>query len=126
MTASQGREHRRIYHLDGKAYRVSRHALDRMLDMQVKPDSVRAALTDPSQVLDHASASGTRTAYCHGRIVLILDKDKTTGGTVIVTCLWRDSKRWIKDLDRGEYEGRKMRITDYSKKTFDQLLKETP
>jgi hypothetical protein len=95
---------------DGRAVRFTKHALERMLDMSIDAETVRAALTDPTQF---ETDSRGRARYCHGRVaVVVAHDDRNPGGLVVVSVLWRDGKAWLEDLSRGEYAGRTISKTE--------------
>lgn len=82
-------------------FTFTRHALDRILDMQVDAETVRGALLGPEYV--HPSPSYPHTdLYDYQDITLSVDRAMRE----VITVLWRWQEGWEADLARGEYHHR--------------------
>lgn len=75
--------------IDG--YTFSKHALGRLLDMNVRPDEVRDCLAEPTKRTRSKSYPGI-TNTTHGRLTLCVSDDNT-----VVTALWATAADWRAD-----------------------------
>lgn len=81
---------------------ISKHALDRALDMGVSGEEIRQCLFHPERVISSHKYPGTEN-YQAGRIVLAVRDD------TVVTVSWSSHDLWREDMARGEYAGRTFR-----------------
>lgn len=86
-------------------FTFSKHALERILDMDVPPSEVRRCLENPVEVGMSHRGDG-RLLYFGDRITCIVNEDTL----LVVTVVWRTLDYWKKDLRRGEYGGRSVRM----------------
>lgn len=93
-----------VMEIGGKAYKFSRHAIERALDMDIDPAQIRQALEHPENV-GHSPTYGT-TNYHFGDITLAVVEGAVC---LIQTILWRTDELWRRDLSRGGYGGRTLR-----------------
>lgn len=99
-----------MHSVDGLPFHMSRHALQRALDMQLEPDTIRKCLEQPQYVYQ-CRQRPEYDLYYRGDICCSVARDSG----VVATILWRDEKHWAKDLkDRPGYEGRQWRGGDAS------------
>ncbi len=80
-------------------FAMSKHALDRAVDMAVEGHEIRAAMLRPRHV---HQLPGYTAYYTHGRITLVV----ATDNWVVKTILWATANAWIEDRQYGEYDGR--------------------
>lgn len=78
---------------------VSRHAIDRALDMGITGEEIRDCLSDPQDIYKSKKYPDTLN-YKHNRIVLAI-RDNT-----VVTVGWSTPDLWCEDLKKGIYGGR--------------------
>lgn len=82
-------------------FTFTKHALERILDMQVDAETVRAALLEPEYV--HPSPTYRHTdLYDYQDITLSVDRAVRE----VITVLWRWQEGWESDLARGGYHRR--------------------
>ncbi len=85
-------------------FRMSRHALDRALEMDVAGDEIRACFDRPEDVI--WSRKYSLFWFVRGRITLSVSEDRTT----VVTVLWSNERDWRADYARGgNLQGRERR-----------------
>ena len=85
-------------------FRMSRHALDRALEMDVAGDEIRTCFDRPEDVI--WSRKYGLFWFVRGRITLSVSEDRTT----VVTVLWSNERDWRADYARGgNLEGRERR-----------------
>jgi hypothetical protein len=87
---------------------MSRHAIERALDMGLDGATIRAALEKPANV-GYSTCFSTHL-YDYKDITVVVAKGVAGGAgrtfNRITTILWRNDKKWRKDLRRGDYGGR--------------------
>lgn len=85
-----------------KDYTFTKHATERMLDMQLDPREVQSALESPESVTPCVKYPAC-DLYDYGRITLSVDRAVKE----VVTVLWRTREAWVKDIEgHGAYRGR--------------------
>lgn len=85
-------------------FTFTKHALERILDMDLPPDEVRRCLELPRDV-EETHAGDNRSMFFGERITCVVSNETNE----VVTVLWRTPKYWQEDLSRGEYGGRSLR-----------------
>lgn len=86
-------------------FNFSRHALERLLDMDVRPDEVRECLESPTDIIE-SNRGDNRSMYYGRRITCIVNNESND----VVTVVWRTKEFWAEDiLVNGEYDGRTYR-----------------
>lgn len=80
-------------------FTLTRHAIDRALDMAVTGEEIRNCILHPETVYRSRKYENTTNYRC-GRIILAV-RD-----SAVVTVGWSTKELWCEDLDRGEYGGR--------------------
>lgn len=85
-------------------FTFSRHALDRILDMDVPPEEVRRCLEFPTLIRESNRGDG-RSLYFGQRITCVVRDD----GLEVVTVVWRTDEDWKSDIELGQYGGREYR-----------------
>ena len=100
-----------VFEVSGLEFEMTRHAIERALDMDVDGALIRTALEKPANV-GYSRCFGTYL-YDYKDITVVVAKGVTRflGGAErpinrITTILWRNDKKWRKDLRRGDYGGR--------------------
>lgn len=91
-----------VFEVDGKQYELTRHAIERALDMDIDGCLIRAALERPANV-GYSRTFGT-FLYDYKDITVAVARYPTVNQ--VTTILWRNDKKWRKDLRRGDYGGR--------------------
>lgn len=82
---------------------VSRHAVDRALDMGVKGEEIRQCLLHPDRVV-RSRRYPARKNYRRGRVMCAVE------GHRVVTVVWSSVDGWREDLEGNpEYNGRSYR-----------------
>lgn len=89
--------------MDIKNYHLTRHAIDRALDMGVTAQEIRECLMRPAKTKRSGKYPGC-TNYLLGRIVCAVDPDKN-----VTTILWASAVYWKADLEIAPFEGREFR-----------------
>ena len=89
---------------------LSKHAIDRALDMGVSGEEIRQCLMHPEIVQTSQKYENTLN-YQAGRIVCAV-RDNT-----VVTVGWSTRELWCEDMARGEYGGRALR-SEFSRRSF--------
>lgn len=92
--------------MDINGFRMSRHALERALEMQLDGEKIRLCLTQPHCTEPDRREPGT-TFYYRGDITCVVVDETNT----VKTVLWRTDKAWRKDLKNRPCEGREYRGT---------------
>ena len=85
-------------------FTFSRHALERILDMDLPPEEVRHCLEFPN-VIEQSSRGDGRSLYYGDRITCVVLNDQLE----VVTVVWRTDEAWKSDLELGQYGGREYR-----------------
>lgn len=86
-------------------FTMSKHAIDRALEMGVTGEEIRATYDRPADII----WSIRYRAYCYtrGRVTLAITEDRST----VVTVLWSSEHGWRADYARGgDLAGRERRI----------------
>jgi len=91
-----------VFTVGDRAYEMTRHAIDRVLDMGIDGCLIRKALESPANV-GYSKRFGT-FLYDYKDITVAVARYPTV--SQITTVLWRNDKKWRKDLRRGDYGGR--------------------
>jgi hypothetical protein len=87
-----------------KDFTLSKHAIERILDMGIDPSMIRECLTNPTTVQPSRLNPGHQNLR-RGQITCGVAPDNT-----VVTVVWSKQSGWRKDLlDRGSYGGREYR-----------------
>lgn len=85
-------------------FHMSKHAMERALEMDVAGEEIRACYDVPSQVI--WSQKYSAYWYQRGRITLSVSADRQT----IITVLWASAHDWRADYARGgDLTGRERR-----------------
>jgi hypothetical protein len=92
------------FQIGDRTFRITSHALGRALDMGIDGALIRAAIEKPKSV-GFSHRYGT-TLYDRKDITVAVAEGPVNH---IITILWRNDKKWRKDLSRGEYAGRTLR-----------------
>lgn len=91
--------------MDISAFKLSRHAIDRALDMGIDAGMIRECLTNPTVVVQSTAHPGF-TNYRRGKITCGVANDDMT----VCTVLWTHPSDWKRDLKKGAYaDGRECR-----------------
>lgn len=78
---------------------MTRHAVDRALDMALDPDEIRDAITRPRyEHYDHKTESDM---FTRGRVTACIRY--RAGVAHVTTFLWARASDWARDNDYGEY-----------------------
>ena len=85
-------------------FTFTKHALERILDMDLAPDEVRKCLEFPWRVHPSVQDEG-RSLYYGDRITCVVRDDTL----LVVTVVWRTDEAWKTDIELGEYGGREYR-----------------
>lgn len=99
--------------LDPTTTSFTRHALDRLLDMQVEPVEIAKCLSEPDETAPSAKHKG---AVNHRRGNLCLGVRLENGVKKVITALWASHEAWLADLERAPYADVKRREHDGSLK----------
>lgn len=94
-----------VFEVDGQAFALARHAIQRALDMGIDGGLIRRALESPAKIA-YSKRFGTYL-YDYKDITVAVARTPTVNH--ITTILWRNDKKWRKDLSRGSYGGRTLR-----------------
>jgi len=85
-------------------FTMSRHALDRALEMDVAGDEIRECYERPIQII--WSRKYSAFWYVRGRITLSVTEDRAC----VITVLWSNERDWRADYARGgDLTGRERR-----------------
>jgi hypothetical protein len=79
-------------------FTLTRHAIQRALDMAVDPEEIRDAWNKPRDT--HKSGTTGADYLTRGRITLV------TRGDVVVTIMWARQSDWVADHEIGGYDTR--------------------
>ena len=90
--------------MDVGNYTISRHALERILDMNIPGEEVKQCLEFPLRIADSNRGDG-RTLYYGKRITCVVQNHNLS----VVTVLWKTLHDWNVDLSTGEYSDRRKR-----------------
>lgn len=91
--------------IDNSTVRFTKHALERIGEMAITPEEIRAALLTPEEVIPSRKYEGCFNRR-FGRVTLgtAIDAD---GVMVVTTVVWSTTKDWQADLETyGPYDGR--------------------
>lgn len=93
-------------------YRFTKHAIQRIEEMLVSPEEVKACLEDPARVYGSKTKVGALNRQ-RDRLTLTT-MEQEDGAHVVITALWSRDEDWRKDIETyGGYEGRaEARVTD--------------
>ena len=92
--------------IDPDSVHFTRHALNRLLDMQVEPAGITKCLTQPDET---APSSKYKGAVNYRRGSLCLGVRVEAGTARVITALWSSHEAWLKDMERAPYEDSKRR-----------------
>lgn len=84
---------------------ISRHAVERILDMRIEPQDVRECLMRPIRVRGQRSYP-EHDLYEYGDFACVVHRETKT----VVTVVWRTHEAWKADLSAGQYGGRSVRL----------------
>lgn len=84
---------------------ITKHVLERALDMGVTGDEIRKCLENPKTVVPSAAYPG-RFNFDRGRITCVVNREDMA----VLTVLWANDRLWKKDLRAGTYGGRELRV----------------
>lgn len=84
--------------------RLTKHAIERALDMAVPGSEIRDCYQQPTEKKWNPKY-GCST-YSRGRLALSVRFDEDTQEDVIVTILWANQEAWEADYKYGSVEGR--------------------
>ena len=96
----------RIIEAGGRQWQISKHALERALDMQLDGRDIFAALDHPDQITDSIKYPNSKH-YRHGDFALSISFDYEI--PVICTIVWATQQAWRDDLSHHTYGGRTIR-----------------
>lgn len=82
---------------------MTRHALQRALDMLITPKQIQAVLESPKVL--HSKQDPNKQYWRKGRIVLVVQMGATPS---VVTVLWATEKAFERDMKRAPYSDRSM------------------
>lgn len=83
------------------SFTFSAHALERILDMGLDGDEVRACLEFPTRIHpSHQEGHEGRELYYGERITCVV------AGAAVVTVVWRTAEAWEQDIAAGGYQDR--------------------
>jgi hypothetical protein len=83
--------------------RMSKHALQRALDMRVPAESIQRAIHDPKTVT-YSKRDRNTEYWRRGRIVLVVNRGDTE--CVVVTVLWATERDFKRDMRVAPYADR--------------------
>lgn len=92
-----------IIEVGGRLWRITKHALERALDMQIEGHEICAALDHPDEIAESIKYPGSKH-YKLGNIALSISFDKDI--PTICTIVWANREAWQADLLRAPCEGR--------------------
>lgn len=95
-----------IIEAGGRRWRISKHALERALDMQIDGADIFAALDHPDQVVDSVKYPGSQH-YKRGDFALSINFEHDI--PVVCTIVWATQQAWRDDLSHHNYGGRTLR-----------------
>lgn len=75
------------------AFKMSHHAIERALEMNLDGEDIRNTYEDPEQI--YWSVKYEAWNYLRGSLCLAVKED--TGGDVVVTVLWATPEAWAAD-----------------------------
>lgn len=80
---------------------ITKHALQRALDMLITPKQIQAALESPT--ISYSKTERTKQYWRKGRIVLVVQT-----GTIpsVITVLWATERAFRRDMKRAPYSDR--------------------
>jgi len=86
----------------GQVWEITRHAVDRALEMGIAGEDIRACLESPDEVVASVKYPGT-WHYKRDDFTLCVafDRDIPT----VVTCVWGSNEAWRRDLLERPYNG---------------------
>lgn len=99
--------------IGGRPVTFTRHATERILDMALEPEEVRAALLDPEHQWPSPSYPGF-TLMRSGRVTLSTTVE-ADGTLKVVTVLWATQEAWLQDYQLPTVEGREPRSVMFRK-----------
>lgn len=100
--------------IGGRSVRFTRHATERILDMALDPEEVRAAILDPEHEWPSPSYPGC-TLMRAGRIALST-KVEADGALKVITVLWSSQEAWLQDYQLPTIAGREPRAVMFQRK----------
>ena len=99
-------------------FALTKHAIERALDMALDPDEVRRAVENPTRTEDGRDGRELRTA---GRITVVFNADTR----VVITILWRYEATRKTDVRRADHYGREDEWADHSRMRADMRRTKT-
>lgn len=84
-----------MYELNGAWFEVTRHALDRAIDMTLDEDTIRAVLGDPRNVKPGRPG---RELWTRGPITAVMEARE--GYWAVITFMWATANGWAMDRER--------------------------
>lgn len=93
--------------LDPSLWRVSDHALGRMMDMLIEPDQLADCLLNPDEITPSRKYVGGFN-YRKGDITCGVSTD-TNGRKRVMTVVWSSQELWDQDFDFAPYQDRERR-----------------
>lgn len=83
-------------------FKLTKHAVERALDMGVDPEEIRQCLLNPETVASSHHHRGEN--YRRGRIACAVRNNH------VITIVWSSPEQWQRDIESaGEYDGRQYR-----------------
>ncbi len=94
--------------LDGVPVKISEHAIQRLVEMQLDPEDIKALLLDPDEVFESRKYPGT---FCHRKGEHSLGMHKEGDVLVVHTALYATKVAWLKASRDGKLpEDRTLRL----------------
>lgn len=90
-----------------RTFALTKHAIERALDMTLNPDEVRRAVENPTRTEYGRDGRELRTA---GRITVVFNPD----ARVVITILWRYEATRKTDVRRADHYGREDEWADHN------------
>lgn len=86
-------------------FKFTKHAVQRIEEMLVTPEEVKACLEDPAKVYKSKSKPGALNRKRDWLTLTTMEQED--GAHVVITALWSTDEDWRKDIEtHGGYEGR--------------------
>lgn len=98
--------------IEGVPVEFTRHAIQRMLEMEITADEVRRLILNPEEVYDSKKYPGS---VCHrrGRFSMAFRLDEGRGRYVVTTLLFATQREWLRADREGMLgDDRALRIED--------------
>lgn len=95
-----------VLDLNGQRFRLTWHAAQRAIDMDLHPDEIREALENPRKVIDSVHYAGS-SYWTAGRVTVAVTHDEIDPDAYCVTTvLWSTQKLWKQYFRRSPVSDR--------------------